>query len=210
MNFETLDQLVNYLQQKGLLDDPGLKQAFLSVDRGDFVKEEFNDQAYFDQPLPIAENQTISQPTTVAFLLNLLDVQKGQRVLDIGAGSGWTSCLLSFLVGDKGRVDAFEINRQVGEVGLKNVKNFNAENINYRIADLSQKIDELPAYDRILSGAAFEKVPDKLLGKLKINGILVIPTQENDIKKITRLAGGDFKQEIFPGFVFVPFVEKSS
>ncbi len=209
MNFKTLDQIVNHLQQKGLLDDPSLKQAFLSVDRRNFVKEEFRGYAYLDRPLPIAENQTISQPTTVAFLLNLLDVQKGQRVLDIGAGSGWTSCLLSFLVGDKGIVDAFEINRQVGEVGLKNVENFNVSNINYRIADLSQKMDELPAYDRILSGAAFEKVPDKLLGKLKINGILVIPTQENDIKKITRLAKDDFKQEIFPGFVFVPFVENS-
>ena len=95
MVFKSNQELVNYLKERGVLRTKEIIDAFLKIDRKDFVKEEYIDQAYFDTPLPTLLGQTISQPYVVAFMLELLEPQKGQKILDIGFGSGWTTSLLA-------------------------------------------------------------------------------------------------------------------
>ena len=98
MVFKSNQELVNYLKEREVLKTKEIINAFLKIDRKDFVKEEYKDQAYFDTPLPTLMGQTISQPYVVAFMLELLQPQKGQKILDIGFGSGWTTSLLAEIV----------------------------------------------------------------------------------------------------------------
>ena len=87
---EGMQTLIRGMESMGVLRTPALKQAFLAIDRKYFVPDYFSDEIYGDFPLPIGDDQTISQPTTVAFMLELLGAKEGDRVLDIGSGSGWT------------------------------------------------------------------------------------------------------------------------
>jgi protein-L-isoaspartate(D-aspartate) O-methyltransferase len=206
MNFYSNQELVEYLKCRGFLDDK-LEEAFLRVDRRDFVPENFKRFAYQDRAFPLFEGQTISQPTTVAFMLSILDVKRGSKILDIGAGSGWVSTLLAYLVEEDGCVYAFEINKTVGQFGLNNIKKLNLKNVKYFIKDASRKWQEFALYDRIHSGASFEKIPSKLKELLTIGGILVTPTQDGNIRKVKRINKDNFNEEIFPGFIFIPFVE---
>ncbi len=93
--------LVEHLIQTEVLKSPNIIESFLKIDRINFVLPQHQTSAYLDMPLHIGFEQTISQPTTVAFMLELLNPKKEERILDIGSGSGWTSSLLAFLVSDK-------------------------------------------------------------------------------------------------------------
>ena len=141
-------------------------------------------------------------------MLELLDVQPGHKVLDIGAGSGWASALLSHLVGSDGQVFAFEIVPEVGEFGRGNIERFGCKNVSYVIDDYAKHLGKNAPYDRVLSGAAFDKVPEDLKESLVEGGILVAPTADHDIRKIVRVSADEFEEEIFPGFVFVPITGK--
>ena len=96
--------LIKELMAEGILKTPSIIEAFEKVDRKDFVPEELKDKAYLNTPLPIGYGQTISQPLTVAFMLELLQPQAGDKVLEIGSGSGWQTALLAHMVsGGNGR-----------------------------------------------------------------------------------------------------------
>jgi protein-L-isoaspartate(D-aspartate) O-methyltransferase len=101
-SFKNNQELVNYLKQSGVLRTPLIIKAFEKIDRKDFVPKEFEDEAYGDYPLSIGLGQTISQPWTVAFMLELLQPQLGEKILDIGSGSGLTTSLLAQSVSQKG------------------------------------------------------------------------------------------------------------
>lgn len=211
MTGDTLGELVQHLEEKGVLKSPRVKEALLAVDRKNFVPHRMEELAYRDSPLVLAEDQTISQPTTVVFMLELLDVQPGQKVLDIGAGSGWASCLMGYLAGGAdgaGEVYAYEINEVVGMMGLENVQKCSLTDINYVISNAKDQWKDHSLYDRIHSGAAFQEIPNDLKQHLAIGGIMVVPTQDGYVKKITRVAEDDFSEEEYYGFTFVPFVEK--
>lgn len=205
---DSLERLTNNLKEDGTLKNEAIKSALLKVDRAAFVPPFLKSRAYDDIALPLVEGQTISQPTTVVFMLELLDLKSGDRVLDIGAGSGWTSCLLGEIIGKNGAVFAYEINKMVGSFGLSNIRNFGAKNVSYEIGDAAVFWEEHAPYDKIHAGAAFEKVPKELLLQLEIGGIFVGPTKEQEIRKIIRSSKNEFKEEIYPGFVFVPFTRK--
>ncbi len=206
MTFSSNQQLVDSLEQDGFIQSLSIKEAFLVADRKKFIPVEFSRFAYFDQPIPIGEQQTISQPATVAFMLELLAVQPGQRVLDVGAGSGWVTALLAHLVGTTGWIQAYELKKRVGQFGQKAVVDFKLKNVEYLIADAAQYWTKKGLFDRIYVGAAFRKIPSNLILQLKDDGILVAPTQQNDLRKITRV-GDKFEETIYPGFVFVPFLD---
>lgn len=193
--------LVKHLRDSGHLSSPRIARAFLSVDRQNFVPPELKSEAYSNVPLPIGSGQTISQPLTVAFMLELLAPEPGNKVLDIGAGSGWTTALLANLVGFKGHVYAYEIVESVGKFGQENTAEL--KNVTYQIRDFFEDFEVNAPYDRILSGAAFEEIPTRLQESLVEGGILVAPTKGNDIRRITR-DGEEFEEEIISGFVFVP------
>ncbi len=209
--------LIQKLKTDGVLRSKEIEKALKKVDRTFFVPRGQKMYAYFDSALPVAEGQTISQPTTVVIMLELLDVKPGQRILDIGAGSGWVSCLLSELVKSKGKVFAYEINQVVGGFGRENIENFGAQhqttlgrtkNIEYKIVDAAKEWHKKGPFDRIYAAAAFKEIPKELLKQLKIGGILVAPMQDGNVVKITRIAEDDYDREECFGFAFVPFVEE--
>ena len=206
MAINSLNSLIEHLESQGVLNSKNLKQALQKVDRKNFVPKNLKAVAYSDQAMPLTEGQTISQPTTVVFMLEKLKVESGQKVLDIGAGSGWVSCILGELAGETGEIFAYEINKEVGKIGEKNVKEFGLKNVHYFITDAAKDWQKNAPYDRIHSAAAFGKIPEDLKQALNIGGILVAPTADGYIRKITRVKKDEFKEEEFYGFVFVPFI----
>ncbi|MGB9681196.1 MAG: protein-L-isoaspartate O-methyltransferase family protein, partial [Minisyncoccia bacterium] len=124
-NVFSKEELIKELIEEGVLKSPKLIEAFLKIDRKDFVLEDLKEYAYLNQPLSIGFGQTISQPLVVAFMLELLEVQEGEKILDIGSGSGWTTALLSYLTGEKGKVFAIERIPELKEFGEENVKKYN-------------------------------------------------------------------------------------
>ena len=208
--FSSNHELVNHLESSGVLKTQKIKEAFLKIDRKNFVPEILRKEAYGDYPLPIGSGQTISQPWTVAFMLELLEPKEGQKVLDIGFGSGWTTALLAEIVGEKGKVYAMEILPDVFKFGEENIKKFNfigSGRVVLFLRDGSKGLQEYAPFDRILVSAAAQKIPQELKDQLKENGILVIPDADGNIRKIKRIKN-EWKEEIYPGFAFVPLVEK--
>src|SRR6056297_1533626 len=116
-----LDNLI----KKGWLKTDRIINAFKNIKRKDFVKPDLKEISNYNQALPIGYNQTISQPLVVAFMLEKLDPKPGQKILDIGSGSGWTTALLAEIVGKEGKVIAIEIIEELMKFGKKNVRKYN-------------------------------------------------------------------------------------
>src|SRR4030042_111787 len=123
------EELVDYLVGAGVLKSLNIIRAFAKIDRKDFVTSGCEGFAYDDSPCSIGYGQTISQPTTVAFMMEQLKPEEGDKVLDIGSGSGWTAAILASIVGEEGRVFAFEIIPILKRFGESNVKKYKFNNI---------------------------------------------------------------------------------
>lgn len=200
------DRLLQYLENQVGFASDAVARAFKTVDRAEFVLPENREHAYFDYPLPIGFGQTISQPSTVLFMLNLLDAKPGDKVLDIGSGSGWTTVLLARMVGKKGRVYGLEIVPELKAFGAENLQKFNLPQA--EILQAQKGKDGLPKqapFDRILVSASADNVPKKLIGQLKIGGRLVLPVK-NSVWRIDRISKNQTQAQEFPGFVFVPLL----
>lgn len=206
----SIQTLFKKLTQSGILRTKAIKEAFLKNDRRFFVKEDLKDLAYLDSALPLAAGQTISQPTTAIFMLELLQPKAGQQILDIGSGSGWVTAMLAQIVGPKGKIYASEVNPAVFALGQKNLARFNYQNVELTNKDYQRILDKLPKLDRITSGAAFSQRKDieELGAHLKTNGRLVFPTSKQDIRLIRKTASKKLEQQTFSGFVFVPIIHK--
>ena len=181
-----------------------IDQAFDAVNRKDFVLPETIDLADEDRPLPIGYNQTISQPSTVRKMLEWLDAQPGDKVLDIGSGSGWTTALLSHIVGPEGKVFAVEIIPDLVKMGEENCKKLGLENVAFFQAGDQIGLPEYAPYKRILVSAAAREMHEELHDQLAQGGKLIIPIQ-NTIFELTNTARG-WQQHTHPGFAFVPLV----
>lgn len=202
-----MKQLIKELIREGYLKTPEIIDAFYKVNRTDFVAGCFKKEAYINEPLPIGYGQTISQPLTVAFMLELLEPKKGEKILDVGSGSGWQSSLLAYIVGDKGKVFAVERIPELSEFGRKNSQKYDFKNLKFIISDGSMGYREQSPYDKIIvAAAAFEKIPNELKNQLKIGGRLVIPVGNSIWLVVKRDMNGYEKRE-FPGFSFVPLIE---
>lgn len=203
----THQQLVTYLTESGKITQSRVAEAFAIIDRTDFVLPGTDVQMiYADHPLPIHYGQTISQPSTVAFMLELLGPQRGEKILDVGSGSGWTSALLGQIVGKRGHVYGVEIISELVLYGRKNVAKYHGACVTIAQAQHGHIGDSVHApYDRILVSAAAQEIPQDLLTQLKIGGVMVIPVQ-NDIIRIHKKAKDDYDMQRFSGFVFVPLV----
>lgn len=203
----TLQTLVLELMQNGVLRTPTIIDAFLQIDRRDFVLPEYADEAYQDIVLPIGYGQTISQPTTVAFMLELLQPQPGDRILDVGAGSGWATALLAHLVGGKGQVTGMEIIPELAVFGEKNLTKLGFIHAHARIHEATATVGypEHAPYDRILVSAESASIPPELVEQLRIGGVIVLPVQSALVKG-TKKQDGSLDVERYEGFAFVPLV----
>lgn len=173
----------------------------MKVDRKDFVLKEYESEAYEDYPLPIGFGQTISQPSTVFFMLKLLNPKKGEKILDVGSGSGWTTALLAEAVGEKGKVFGIEKIPELVEFGKNNISKYNFNNVQILEAGKELGLSKEAPFDKILVSASAKEIPQELMDQLKDKGIMVIPVG-NDILKIQKKG----KIEKYEGFVFVPLI----
>ena len=202
-----MKQLIENLIRKEILKTPKIIDAFYRVDRMDFVLEESRYEAYSDRPLSIGFGQTISQPLTVAFMLELLQPQVGEKILDIGSGSAWQSCLLADIVGRNGKVFAIERIVEIYEFGKENSKKYNFKNLKFILGDGSRGYEKEAPYDKIIvAAAAFEKIPIELKKQLVNAGRLVIPVN-NSIWLVVKKKNNKYTAKEFPGFAFVPLIE---
>jgi len=197
--------LVNLLIADKILKTPHIIRAFFKVERKNFMPQNVRYLANKDTALPIGYGQTISQPTTVAIMLELLQPEKGNKVLDIGSGSGWTTALLAEIVGQKGEVYAVEIIPQLLEFGKNNVKKAGYKNVKFFQSNGSLGLKKFAPYERILCSAAAPKVPLSLKKQLAPKGNLVIPVGSisQALVLIKRGKNFSFTKERYPGFMFV-------
>jgi protein-L-isoaspartate(D-aspartate) O-methyltransferase len=198
--------LAEYLKQSGALKTKRIYEGFASIDRKDFVPEYLADNAYEDLALPIGHGQTISQPYTVAFMLELLQPGRGQKILDIGSGSGWTTALLAHIVGPKGLVTGLELVSGLVKFGQQNLAKYKFEHA--RIRQASQEKLHVPKdalFDRILVSASADSLPEELVSHLRPLGRLVVPVR-NSIFAVQKVAGNQIETTEYPGFVFVPLL----
>lgn len=182
--------------------DKKIISAFEKVERENFVLPGNEEFAYDDTPLPIGHEQTISQPYTIAFMISLLEAGPGQKVLEIGSGSGYVLALLNELT-KGGEIYGVEIIPELLERSKGALKDY--ENIEIFQAEKMLGLPKLAPFDRILVSAAATKVPGELLSQLKDGGILVCPVN-HDIIKIKKEKTGN-RQTSFSGFSFVPLIE---
>ncbi len=203
--------LPDYLLRTGVLSAGKILEAFGAIDRADFVPEELKSSAYADEALPIGEGQTISQPYTVAFMLNLLDPQAGDKIMDVGAGSGWQTALLAYVVGESGKVFAVERVPELCEFGRTNIAKYNFLEkgvVEWLCQDASVGLPDRAPFDGIIVAASIVdyKVPKMWEEQLKIGGKMVVPIG-NSIWLFIKQADGTLRKREFPGFAFVPFIK---
>jgi protein-L-isoaspartate(D-aspartate) O-methyltransferase len=203
-------KLVDRLVAEGTLVTPALVKAFKKIDRSNFLTPEMDNCAGVDTALEIGCDQTISQPFTVAFMLELLQPKKDQKILDIGSGSGWQTALLAEVVGTKGKIFALEVMPELVAMGKRNVSQFGFQNIVFHNQDGSGGLVKEAPFERIIGAAAIPKIPLVLKKQLKIEGRLVIPvgTVSQEIVLVIRKGENEFQEEHFPNFVFVPMTGK--
>jgi len=203
-----MDDLVRSLKEKGVLKAPAIIDALQAVQRSGFVSPEFLEDSGQNEPLPIGYGQTISQPETVIFMLELLQVSERQRVLDVGAGSGWTAALLSQLVGPEETVYAVERIPQLRRFCHENLKRAGIRNVIVAAGDGAKGWPEHAPFDRIHVGAAASEIPPALIDQLAVGGRLVIPVGAyiQELRLIEKTGKRTLHEERFPGFQFVPLV----
>jgi protein-L-isoaspartate(D-aspartate) O-methyltransferase len=174
------------------------------VRRADFLPEILQQSADVDTPLPIGGGQTSSQPRTVAAMLRLLDPRAGHRVLDVGAGSGWTTAMLARLVGPGGLVIGVELEPGLAEWGADNLRAYAMPWAELRRTEPGVLgMPELAPFDRILVSAEAQELPGELLDQLGYDGIMVIPVSGR-MCRVVRAPDGIVRLSRHGRYRFVP------
>jgi len=209
--------LIDSLIEEGWLKTQRIIGAFRKIKRIDFLPEDIKDLAELNEALPIGFGQTISQPLVVAFMIELLNPKPGEKILDVGSGSGWTTALLAEIVGEKGKVIAIEIIPELMEFGKKNVEKYNFIEkgvVEFICADGSKGYPKAASrpelaewFDKILASASAREIPKAWKEQLKIGGRIVTPIGTS-IWLFVKKSEKEFEEIEYPGFVFVPLIEK--
>ncbi len=198
-------KLVEELRKKEITDERILK-AIAEIPRHFFLDKAFEEWAYKDVPFPIESDQTISQPYTVAFQTNLLDIKKNDKVLEIGTGSGYQACVLAHM---GAKVYTIERQSNLYNITSKFLPKIGFGNIRLLLGDGYQGSTRFAPFDKILVTAGATYVPDALIKQLKVGGILVIPVGDKVQKmlKITKISENKLDTEEHGNFKFVPFLK---
>jgi len=207
------DELIQELSHLGYLNTERIVRAFSYIDRKDFVPPQVRSLAYRNEPLPIGEGQTISQPLVVAFMLELLDVRSGERVLEIGVGSGWQTALLAFLArGDNEAHPAVVGIERIASIAdqarshLAKLGFLESGLVELVVGDGSRGYETYVPYEKIICAASAREIPDAWKEQLAIGGRIVAPVR-NSIVVLDKKDKKEFEQKEFYGFSFVPLVE---
>ena len=194
--------MIQVIKNYGVKNE-NILNAMLKIPRHLFVPKELENYAYEDMPLQIGNNQTISQPYTIAFMLELLELKKNDNLLEIGTGSGYSTSLISFITKDK--VYTTEIISSLALKAEQNLIKAKIKNVKVLCADGSLGIKEYAPYDKILINAACPDFPEPLIKQLKDNGIMVAPIGgvlgQEMVKGIKK--GRKLERKVLGNFIFV-------
>lgn len=199
-------ELVKSIKEKGITDHAVL-QAILSIPRQFFMDVNHIGDAYVDKAFPIGEGQTISQPYTVAYQTELLSIQPGDKVLEIGTGSGYQACVLASM-----QAKVFSIERQKNLFEKNQYFDYLKQFDNLRLfyGDGYEGLPEYAPFDKILITAAVDEVPDKLVMQLNMPGMMVLPLGKRPVQQMMRLRkldNSEILEEYFDNFSFVPMLK---
>jgi protein-L-isoaspartate(D-aspartate) O-methyltransferase len=210
------EKLIDNLIKQGTLRTPKVIAALQKVPRGKFLSGDSQPYSANDTPLPIGQGQTISAPHIVAIMNEALQLQTGQKILEVGAGSGWHAATLAEIIAPKeaprsewGHVYTVEINQTLADVARKNIMNTGySDRISIILGDGSKGCPEKAPFDRIVVAAAAPEIPKPLIDQLKSEGIIIIPvgsaTLFQTLLKVTKGADGKLKEDSLGGVTFVP------
>jgi len=205
------NRLIHYWKSSGTIKDERILKAFKDVPRDLFLKDGFGKEAYTDHPLPIGKGQTISQPTTVMLMTEALELKKGQKVLEVGAGSGWQAAIISKIIWPKGKVITTEIIPELAEFAKENLKKAGIRNVEVLNYDGSQGYEKEAPFQRIIITAACPEIPKPLVEQLDDDGILIAPVGPKffgqDMIKLIKTKSGITTKSL-GSFVFVPLKGK--
>ncbi len=202
-------QMVRELEMEGIRDKKVL-EAMEKIPRHEFVPEGLREEAYLNIPLPVGYEQTISQPYTIAFMLEALELEKGQKVLEVGTASGYNACLIAEIVGKKGRVYTVEIIKALAKFAKENIKKEGIKNVRVIGGDGSRGYEKAKPYDRVIITAGAPEVPPPLIKQLKKGGIIVAPIgplYSQSMIKLKKTEKGLTRKDL-GAFVFVPLKGK--
>lgn len=198
-------KLVDLLRSKGITNEKVL-EAIDRIPRHYFLDSAFDEVAYEDRAFPIGEDQTISQPYTVAYQTQLLDVKPFNKVLEIGTGSAYQACVLAEL---GVQLCTIERQKKLFEYNKKFEYLRKHPNIKFFYGDGFEGLPTYAPFDKVIITAAAPFIPPKLIAQMKVGGVMVIPIDSGDsqiMKRITKLENGTLKEEVFERFSFVPML----
>lgn len=203
------EQLIANLQRGGYIKKEQVKQAFLSTPREAFLSDSLKDYAYVDTPLDIGHGQTISAPHMVAIMCEALDIKEGQRVLEIGTGSGYHAAIVAQLVGGTGHVYTVERFESLAKNAKENLEHSGIKNVTVDIGDGSCGLPSSQPYDRIYVTCAAPFLPQPLVDQLRDPGKLLVPIGDMYCE-LTLFEKNKGKTTLshLGGCVFVPLVGK--
>lgn len=197
--------LIDSLRKKGIHNELIL-QAMSQLPRHWFLDAAFADWAYKDVPFPIGNEQTISQPYTVAFQTQLLEVQPKEKILEIGTGSGYQACILAMM---NAKVYTLERQEDLVQKTNKLLESIGFGQIRTFYKDGFEGLPRFAPFDKILITCGAKEIPNALLAQLKVGGIMVIPLGDKEQKmlRITKISESEHKTEEFGYFRFVPLLK---
>lgn len=176
-------ELINYWKNNYNFTDEEL-DVFNKIPRESFINEQLYHLAYEDAPLPSLRGKTISQPTTVMIMTHALNIKKGDKILEIGTGSGYQTSILALLAGDNGKVISTEIIPELVVYARANIKKLGITNVTILEEDGSRGIiNEI--FDKIIITAACKEFPDNLIEQLKVGGVIVGPVGDRNLQSMT-------------------------
>jgi protein-L-isoaspartate(D-aspartate) O-methyltransferase len=206
---EQNEELIEYLTSHGILKTPCIIQAFRKIMRHNFVPKDYLDSAYEDVPLPLTNNvrgPTISQPLTVASMLEALQPKEGEKILDVGTGSGWQACLLAYCVGKDGNAVTIDIDKRMYDLAKENIDKTGLNNILVVLGDGSEGYEKEAPYDKIIVSAAAPKLPEPLKKQVTPGGRIVAPIGgmfNQQVIVFDKISDNEFKESSLGWFIFV-------
>ena len=203
----TKQGLINSWQKRGLISDQRVLEAFRTISREQFVHSGFESKAYHDVPLRIGYWQTISQPFTLLSMIELLNVTKTDKILEIGAGSGYGAAILGQLAS---QVYAIEIVSELVKLAQGNLNQAKINNVEVIEWDGSRGYDRKSPYDKVIVSAACCEIPKALIEQLGEDGIIVAPVGDRQSQVMTRVVkcNEGLKKSYFGSYTFVPLTGK--
>lgn len=205
---ESRIKMVSYLEKIGYVKSESVKNAFLKVDRSNFIPENIKEEAYKDTPLSIGWGQTISAPSMIALMLEVSELNLGIKTLEIGAGSGYNAALIAEICGEENVVTIERI-PEVFQFGMENLKRV-GYNVKTVLGDGTKGYEEDAPYDRIIATAAAPEIPQSWKDQLKEDGMIIAPVGKEryyqELVVLKKKRDGSFDTNKYGGCIFVPLV----